>query len=168
MKDFGRPSQVAHEPADLNEALRSTLVVSQNEYKYVADVDTDFAELPRIVCNVSELNQVFLNLIVNAAHAIGDHGRWGTIRVRTAHDETDAIVTISDDGPGIPEDIRERIFDPFFTTKDVGRGTGQGLAIARSIVVDKHAGSLSVDSRPGRGSTFTVRLPVSAQPLAVS
>jgi PAS domain S-box-containing protein len=162
MKDFGRPSQVAHEPADLNDALRSTLVVSQNEYKYVADIDTQFAELPRVVCNVSELNQVFLNLIVNAAHAIGGNGRWGTIQVSTAHDETDAIITISDDGPGIPADIRERIFDPFFTTKDVGRGTGQGLAIARSIVVDKHAGTLSVDSRPGEGSTFTVRLPVLA------
>jgi PAS domain S-box-containing protein len=163
MKDFGRPSQVEHAPADLNEALRSTLIVSSNEYKYVADVETSFDDLPRVVCNINELNQVFLNLIVNAAHAIGDaahDGRRGTIRIRTASALDHVVVTISDDGPGIPDDIRPRVFDPFFTTKDVGRGTGQGLAISRSIVVDKHAGSLSVDSQPGDGAKFTVRLPL--------
>ncbi len=163
MKDFGQPSQVEHAPADLNAALRSTLVVSSSEYKHVADVETAFDELPRVICNVGELNQVFLNLIVNAAHAIGDaahDGRRGTIRVSTECALDHAIVTIADDGPGIPPEIGDRVFEPFFTTKEVGRGTGQGLAIARSIVVDKHHGALSLDSRPGEGATFTVKLPV--------
>jgi signal transduction histidine kinase len=163
MKAFGRHDQLERAPADLNEALRSTLVVAQNEYKYVADVETDFGELEPVVCNISELNQVFLNLIINAAHAIGEHtpaasDERGRIRVRTARENGAAIVEISDTGPGIPNEIRERIFDPFFTTKEVGRGTGQGLAIARAIV-DKHGGSLTHQPAPGRGTRFVVSLP---------
>ncbi|MEA2151445.1 MAG: two-component system, NtrC family, sensor kinase, partial [Solirubrobacteraceae bacterium] len=127
MKTFSRPNQLEHTHADINDALRSTLVVAQSEYKYVADVETEFGEIPPVMCNVNELNQVFLNLIVNAAHAIGETvgpGDRGAIRVTTAHEDDTALITISDSGPGIPDEIRERIFDPFFTTKDVGKGTG--------------------------------------------
>jgi PAS domain S-box-containing protein len=167
MRQFGRPPQAEHAPADLNEALRSTFIVAQNEYKYAAELAVDLAELPAVVCNVGELNQVFLNLLVNAAHAIearGDTDR-GTITVRSRHEDDDVVVTVSDTGAGIPDDIRDRIFDPFFTTKEVGKGTGQGLAISRSIVVDQHGGTLAVDSEPGRGTTFTIRLPLQAAPL---
>jgi PAS domain S-box-containing protein len=161
MKDFGRPSQTTREAADLNQALRSTLIVSQSEYKYVADVETELGELPPLVCNVGELNQVFLNLIVNAAHAIGDNAMpRGRIRVTSACENSAIVIAVADDGVGIPDAIRDRIFDPFFTTKDVGQGTGQGLSIARAIVVDKHGGALTVASEVGRGTTFTVRLPL--------
>jgi signal transduction histidine kinase len=162
MKTFSRPNQVEHTHADINDALRSTLVVAQSEYKYVADVETEFGEIPPVMCNVNELNQVFLNLIVNAAHAIGDTAvagdcERGAIRVTTAREDDAAVITISDSGPGIPDAIRERIFDPFFTTKEVGKGTGQGLAIATSIV-DRHGGSLTLDG--GRATCFAIRLPI--------
>ena len=110
------------------------------------------------------MNQVFINLIVNAAHAIEDEvsasGGRGTIAIQTRHEGEHVLVSIRDTGGGIPADVAERIFDPFFTTKDVGRGTGQGLAIARTMVVERHGGTLSFESDPGRGSTFYVRLPV--------
>jgi signal transduction histidine kinase len=162
MKDFGRPGQVQQEHADLNAALESTLVVAQSEFKYVADLDVELGSLPPVLCNLSELNQVFLNLVVNAAHAIADSGRRGVIGVRSWRDPDAVVIVIADTGVGIEPDLRERIFDPFFTTKAVGRGTGQGLAISRSIVVDKHGGSLTVDSEIGRGTAFTVRLPLAA------
>jgi PAS domain S-box-containing protein len=170
MRTFGRPPQVEHAPADLNEALRSTFIVAQNEYKYAAELEADLDELPAVVCNVGELNQVFLNLIVNAAHAIADAGggdgaERGTISVRTRREADEVVVTVADTGGGIPAEVRDRIFDPFFTTKGVGKGTGQGLAISRSIVVDGHRGSLAVDSAPGRGTTFTVRLPLHPLPV---
>jgi signal transduction histidine kinase len=137
--------------------------VARNELKYVADVETDFGELPLVVCNIGDLNQVFLNLLVNAAHAIGEvvrgRGGKGLIRVRTVVEGKMALVAISDTGSGIAEAIRSRIFDPFFTTKEVGRGTGQGLAIARSVVVDRHKGSLTFESEVGKGTTFYIRLP---------
>lgn len=162
MKEFAHP-QSAQAPADLNKALLTTLTVARHEYKYVADVETHLGALPHVVCNLSDLNQVFLNLIVNAAHAIEDaqagKSEKGTIRIGTASDGDDAVVTISDTGCGIPERVRTRIFDPFFTTKAVGRGSGQGLAIARTIV-DRHAGTLAFDSQVGTGTTFTIRLPI--------
>jgi signal transduction histidine kinase len=164
MKEFAHPEQKQKAPADLNRAIASTLTIARNEYKYVADIETDYGELPPVPCHIGELNQVFLNLIVNAAHAIESaiHGtdRRGLIRVETRREDDLVRVSISDSGTGIPEEIRNRIFDPFFTTKDVGRGTGQGLAIARSVVVDKHAGTLTFDSELGRGTTFHVRLGV--------
>ena len=116
------------------------------------------------------MNQVFLNLLVNAAHAIGDAvagtGRKGLIRVRTSCEGNSVLISISDTGRGIPESIRDKIFDPFFTTKESGKGTGQGLAIARSVVVDKHGGTLTFESEVGKGTTFHIRLPLSeeAQP----
>ncbi len=161
MKEFAHP-QTEQAPADLNRALTTTLTVARNEYKYVAEVETELAQLP-VVCNLSDLNQVFLNLIVNAAHAIedarADPTEQGTIRIRTTRDGDTAVISIADSGGGIPPEIRSRIFDPFFTTKAVGRGSGQGLAIARAIV-DKHAGTLELDTELGAGTTFTVRLPI--------
>jgi PAS domain S-box-containing protein len=164
MKDFAHPESKERAATDLNRALLSTLTVARSELKYVADVETDFGELPLVVCNISDLNQVFLNLLVNAAHAIGEAvkgtGRKGKIRVRTVAEGKTVLVTITDTGCGIPEGIHSKIFDPFFTTKEVGRGTGQGLAIARSVVVERHKGSLTFESEVGKGTTFYVRLPV--------
>lgn len=164
MKEFAHPDQQERSAADLNQALQSTLTIARNEYKYVADVSTDFGVLPPVICYVSALNQVFLNLVVNAAHAIGDvvgrSGSKGQICVRTMLEGSMVRIDIEDTGAGIPEAIRHRIFDPFFTTKEVGKGSGQGLAIAHSIVVVKHHGMLTFESELGRGTTFTIRLPI--------
>lgn len=164
MKEFAHPDQREKRPADLNHALQTTLIIARNEYKYVADVETELGELPPVFCHIGELNQVFLNLLVNASHAISDvvaaSGSRGCIRVRTTHEDDDVRIDIADSGCGIPEEVRDRIFDPFFTTKEVGRGSGQGLAIAHSVVVDKHGGTLTFESEPGRGTTFTIRIPV--------
>jgi signal transduction histidine kinase len=113
-----------------------------------------------VKCNIAELNQVFLNLIVNAADAIGETGRRGLITVATAVDGEDAVIAISDTGGGIPDDVRCKMFDPFFTTKDVGRGSGQGLPLVRGVVQEGHGGTITVDSVLGAGTTFTVRIPV--------
>ena len=163
MKAFAHPGEATRSFADINEALANTLAVARNEYKYVADVETSFAELPRLPCFPAELNQVFLNLLVNAAHAVAESvegtTRRGHIRVRTAIEDGCVVVTVADDGVGIPDAIKERIFDPFFTTKPVGKGTGQGLTISRSIVA-KHQGRVEVRSKVGEGTTFRVHLPL--------
>jgi PAS domain S-box-containing protein len=171
MRDFGHPPTTEKAPVQLNDALRNTLVVAMNEYKYVSDVETDLGNLPRVVCNGGDINQVFLNLIVNAAHAIEQRGpQRGTIRIRTAVDGDEVVISIGDTGCGISEDVAARIFDPFFTTKEVGRGTGQGLSITRALVVDRHGGSITFDSELDRGTTFHVRLPIgrvtAAEPVA--
>jgi signal transduction histidine kinase len=167
MKEFAHPDQTEMAPADLNRALQTTLAIAKNEYKYVAEVTTEFGDLPSVLCHVGDLNQVFLNLIVNAAHAIGDvvskGGGKGAIRITTCREGDLARIDIADTGSGIPETIRSRIFDPFFTTKEVGKGSGQGLAIARSIVVTKHHGSLTFESELGKGTTFTIRLPIAGE-----
>jgi two-component system NtrC family sensor kinase len=111
-----------------------------------------------VSCYLSDMNQVFLNLLVNAAHAVAQTGRRGTIRVATRLQDDQVVVEIGDDGAGIPDAVKERIFDPFFTTKPVGQGTGQGLSLAHAIVVDRHGGSITVDSRVGQGTTFSIRL----------
>ena len=164
MKEFAHPESKEMAAADINQALQSTLTVARNELKYVSDVETDFCDLPPVVCNVGDLNQVFLNLLVNAAHAIAEatkgQGGRGTIQVRTRSEENSVLISIRDTGAGIPEAIRGRIFDPFFTTKEVGRGTGQGLAIARAVVVDRHKGALTFESEVGKGTTFYIRLPL--------
>jgi len=163
MKDFAHPGGSGMQPADVNEALQSTVTVAHSEYKDYADVELDLEELPPVVCNIGELGQVFLNLLVNAAHAIeafhGAAGRRGTIRITSRLEGQIIVVTVADDGCGIPVAVRDRIFDPFFTTKEVGRGTGQGLAITHSIVVDHHGGAIACDSAPGEGTTFTITLP---------
>jgi signal transduction histidine kinase len=154
--------------ADLNRALRNTLTIAHSEYKAVADVETELGELPQVVCHLADVNQVFLNLLVNSAHAIaevvGNSGARGRIRIRTARDGDGVRIEIEDSGSGIPEEIRDRIFDPFFTTKGVGQGSGQGLAIARSIVVEKHGGALTFESTVGKGTTFRILLPVDGAP----
>jgi len=172
MKEFAHPEAKGMAHADVNKALLNTLTVARNELKYVAQVKTDFGELPLVVCSISDVNQVFLNLLVNAAHAIGDvvkgTGQKGTIRIETRVEGPMALITIADTGAGIPENIRGRIFDPFFTTKEVGRGTGQGLAIARSVV-ERHNGSLTFESEVGKGTTFRISLPINgAEPVARS
>ena len=166
MKEFSHPSTKEKVLTDLNHAIETTLTVARNEYKYVADVVTDLDPgLPRVPCLPGEFNQVVLNLIVNAAHAIGDvvkntEGSKGTIKISTRQEGPWAEIRISDTGTGIPEAIRDRIFDPFFTTKDVGKGTGQGLAIARATVVNKHHGQLTFETAIGQGTTFIIRLPL--------
>jgi two-component system, NtrC family, sensor kinase len=163
MKAFAHPGGELKAPADINEALTTTSVVCKNEYKYVADLVTDFGELPMLPCQLGELNQVFLNLIVNAAHAIaervGTTSDRGQITLGTRFENDNVIVKVSDTGAGIPAALRDKVFDPFFTTKPVGVGTGQGLTIARSIVV-KHGGTLTFESVPGQGTTFEIRLPL--------
>jgi PAS domain S-box-containing protein len=161
MKSFAHQDQDAKVPTDINRTLQDTLIVAQNEYKRVATAHTELGELPSIACFPGKLNQVFLNLIVNAAHAIEDAHKPGMGQIRVASRTVDGgvEVRISDDGCGIPQEIAHRIFDPFFTTKAVGRGTGQGLSLARRIVVDMHGGSLSFESVAGAGTTFIVQLP---------
>ena len=161
MKELAHPGPREASAMDLPRALQNALDVTAATYRYVADVETEFAETPPVVCFGSDLNQVFLNLIVNAAHAMEDKqaGR-GRLGVRTRVDGDQVEIAISDTGAGIPEAHRERIFDAFFTTKEVGRGTGQGLAISRTIVVDRHGGTLTFDSQVGIGTTFYVRIPL--------
>jgi len=166
MKDFSHVKGGTTAVVDLNQSIQSTLTVARNEYKYHADVETEFGQLPAVECYPSELNQVFLNLLVNAAHAIQDTGRRGKITITTRPFESHVEVAISDTGTGIPEEIREKIFDLFFTTKEVGRGTGQGLALARQIVVGKHGGELRCASEVGKGTTFTIQIPIRVPAVA--
>jgi PAS domain S-box-containing protein len=163
MKEFAHPDSEEQSPADLNHALETTLLVASNEYKYVAKVHTDFGMLPPVVCNIGELNQVFLNLVVNAAHAIHDAGKdseSGEIRIRTEVVTDEAVIHVRDNGCGIPADNLSKLYDPFFTTKEVGRGTGQGLSIAHSILVEKHGGTIHVTSEVGVGTEFVLRIPI--------
>jgi signal transduction histidine kinase len=164
MKEFSHADKREMSQVDLNRAIKSTLVIARTEYRYVADVETVFAPLPPVTCHGGQINQVVLNLVVNAAHAIGDvlkkTGQRGKITVTTRIDGDHVVIAIEDTGGGIPEAVRARIFDPFFTTKEVGRGTGQGLAIARSAVVKDHGGTLDFESDTGKGTTFYVRLPI--------
>jgi PAS domain S-box-containing protein len=165
MKEFSHPA-VDKAPHDLNRAIASTITVASNEWKYVADVTTDFdAGLPLVPVMPGAFNQVILNILVNAAHAIGAvvaeaPGTRGVIRVSTRKLANCVEIRIQDSGGGIPEGVRDRIFDPFFTTKEVGKGTGQGLAIAHDVIVKKHHGAINVESTVGVGTTFILRLPL--------
>jgi PAS domain S-box-containing protein len=166
MKEFSHPGSGEKELSDLNHAIETTLVVARNEIKYVADVSLQLqSDLPRVPCIAGEINQVLLNLFINAAHAIADAvggapGTRGTILVSTHALDECVEVRITDTGSGIPEDIRSRVFEPFFTTKDVGKGTGQGLAMAHATIVGRHGGQLWFETAPGRGTTFFIRLPL--------
>ncbi len=163
MREFAHPDRREMVATDLNRSIQATIEVARNEYKYVADIETDFGDLPLVTCHVGDLNQVVLNIIVNAAHAIADvvkgTSNRGKIRIATRRDEDQVVLAISDTGTGIPESIRHKIFDPFFTTKELGRGTGQGLAIAGNIMA-KHHGSISFETEPGKGTTFVLRMPI--------
>ncbi|MEW5921889.1 MAG: PAS domain S-box protein [Bacillota bacterium] len=167
MKNFAHPGRKEKTPADLNKAIEGTVTISRNEWKYVADLETDFdPELPPVHCILDEINQVILNIVVNAAQAIREVVEKGTltrgvISVKTRKVGDLVQIVISDNGIGIPPTIIDRIFDPFFTTKDVGKGTGQGLTIAHDIVVNKHRGSIHVESEEGKGTVFTISLPIS-------
>ena len=165
MKDFSHPNSAEKSAVDINHAIESTLMVARNEWKYVADLETNFDKsLCAVPCLPGEFNQVILNLVVNAAHAIADvvagTDRKGMIRVTTSRVADWAEIRISDTGTGIPKEAQSRIFEPFFTTKEVGKGTGQGLAIARSVIVDKHGGTIVFETEKGRGTTFIIRLPL--------
>ncbi|GEM_PF-1154692 len=166
VKQFAHPGAAVMSSADLNEAMLSTVTVSRNEWKYVAELTTDLdKDMPLVICMIGEINQVVLNLIINASHAIADATkadpeRKGLITITTKHAPPWAEIRVSDTGLGIPPSVQGKIFDPFFTTKEVGRGTGQGLTIARSIVVDKHKGQLYFETEVGVGTTFVVRLPL--------
>jgi len=161
MKELAHPGPREATAIDLPRALQNALDVTAATYRYVADVETELSAVPTVVCFGSDLNQVFLNLIVNAAHAMEDKraGR-GRLGIRTSIDGDHVVIAISDTGSGISEANRDRIFDAFFTTKEVGRGTGQGLAISRAIVVERHGGTLTFDSQVGVGTTFYVRIPI--------
>jgi two-component system, NtrC family, sensor kinase len=163
MKMFAHSDRNEHAAADINRALTATLAVARNHLKYVAEVTLDLGQLPDVECNIGELNQVFLNLLVNAGDAVQDKHQGaalGRVCVTTRHDGERVVIEVSDDGCGIPEAARGHIFEPFFTTKEVGRGSGQGLAISRSIVVDKHGGALSFVTTLGQGTTFRIELPL--------
>jgi PAS domain S-box-containing protein len=165
MKEFSHPAR-EKTATDLNRAIQSTITVASNEWKYVAEVDMDLdTNLPQVHCSPAEFNQVVLNIVVNAAHAIsdvvGDGGKGkGKIRVKTRAEGDWVVVEIGDTGSGMPLHVQQRIFEPFFTTKEVGKGTGQGLAIAHNVIVDKHGGTIKVNSAPGAGTTFVIRLPI--------
>lgn len=164
MREFSHPGSKAKAEVDLNQAIESTIVVARNEWKYVAELVTDFdPELPPVHCLRDELNQAILNLIVNAAHAISERNdasnEVGEIRISTRHIDGYAEIRVSDTGVGIPNNIRRRVFDPFFTTKPVGKGTGQGLAVVYSVIVEKHDGTIDFESQPGVGTTFRLQIP---------
>ena len=161
MKVFSHPGSEGKTSVDLNEALRGTATVSRSEWKNLADIIFELdQELPAVECFASELNQVFLNVVVNAAHAIEEKNQGkGTITVKTYTKNDKVCVSIEDTGSGVPEEIRDSIFDPFFTTKEVGKGTGQGLSVAYNIITQRHAGKIDFKSTVGEGTTFVIELP---------
>jgi two-component system, NtrC family, sensor kinase len=167
MKEFSHPGVREKTVTDINHAIENTITVSRNEWKYIAELTTDLAaDLPGIPCLVDEFNQVILNLITNAADALRDskpsrpEGKLGAISINTRLNGAWVEIRVSDNGTGIPDNIRDRVFDPFFTTKEVGRGTGQGLSISYDVIVNKHGGKISFETRAGEGTTFLIQLPL--------
>jgi len=163
LRDFSRVDQPGvFARYSINDGLKATLTVARNAIKYAADVTTEFGDVPDLFCNPGQINQVFLNLLVNAAQAIESQQRQekGRITIRTYQAEQDIVCEIEDDGPGISPENCRKIFEPFFTTKPAGKGTGMGLSISYDIIVNKHKGRISVESGVGRGTLFTIRLPL--------
>ena len=166
MKELSHPGTEHMQAIDLNQMIASTITVATSEWKYVAELDTDFDQsLGLVECYPGKMSQVILNLIVNAAHAVGDLTKAGSfakgkISIRTKNLGGFAEIQIVDTGGGIPEEIRARVFDPFFTTKEIGRGTGQGLALAHAVVVEEHLGTIAFEVEEGSGTTFVIRLPL--------
>jgi PAS domain S-box-containing protein len=163
MRELAHPDRPEMSDIDVNHVIQNALVVARSQYKYVAEVETDFEQLPSVRGHAGELNQVLLNLLVNASHAIsdvvGDSERKGLIRISSRAEGNEVVICVSDTGSGIPADIRNRVFEPFFTTKEVGRGTGQGLAISHNIIVKRHGGKIDFESTVGQGTVFRLRLP---------
>jgi signal transduction histidine kinase len=162
LKNFSRvDSQAAMCSFDLNAGIESTIVVAWNEIKYVSELRKNLGDIPHIKANGSEINQVILNIIVNAAQAIGNPPRdgKGLIEISTRMEGDNVIITIHDNGPGIPKDALNKVFDPFYTTKEPGKGTGLGLSISYDIIVNKHSGAIWVESEQGLGTTFYISLP---------
>jgi two-component system NtrC family sensor kinase len=156
LKEFSHVGREEKMPADINAGVESTLNIVHNELKYKATIEKEYADLPPVSCFMQELNQVFMNLLVNAGQAIEDQG---TIRIATYEEPTAVCIAIADSGQGMSAEVQKRIFEPFFTTKKVGQGTGLGLSMAYQIIVEKHGGQLLVESQPGQGTTFTIKLP---------
>jgi PAS domain S-box-containing protein len=166
LKSFAHPAAPGEQPADLNQALTDTLTVARSELRRVDRIVTDLGELPPVTCSAGDLNQVLLNLLINAADAAAEtqtSDAPGQITVRSRHAGDQVVIEVSDTGPGIPDELRDNIYEPFFTTKPVGRGTGQGLALARNVIVERHGGTLGYTSIPGQGTTFIIKLPVSGR-----
>jgi signal transduction histidine kinase len=165
MTEFAHPDSRTRTDVDINRAIRSTLNMARNEFKAVADIETDLGDIPAVRCHAGDINQVFLNLLLNAAHAVADvferTGHRGRITMRTRAIGDYVEISVADTGDGIDESVRGRIFEPFVTTKEVGRGAGQGLALSRGIVVERLNGSLHFETETGKGTTFFIRLPVS-------
>ncbi len=163
MKAFGQRDGTRPAPADLNEALRTTLVIASHEFKYVADIEVELGDIPAVPCYVGELSQVFLNLVVNGAQAIAERvsgtADRGRITARTWPGDGSAYISISDTGTGIPAAVAEHVYEPFFTTKALGKGTGQGLSVARATIVNRHGGTIDFTTKAGEGTTFTIRIP---------
>ncbi|KPJ88418.1 MAG: hypothetical protein AMS17_05580 [Spirochaetes bacterium DG_61] len=168
LRNFSRIDNESEiEQYDINDALESTLTVAKNEIKYVADVEKQYSEIPLIECVGGEINQVLLNIIVNAAQSIKSQTREdrGHIKVKTYADKEYVYIEVADDGPGMPKEILGKIYDPFFTTKEAGKGTGLGLSISYDIIVHKHMGDLMAESTVGKGTTFTIKIPIKWRPL---
>ena len=169
LKEFAHPDLAEKEHADINKALERAVVMARGELRHVAQVDTDFGQLPPLCCHIGSLSQVFLNLLVNAAHAIEERTqKQGVpmadhrVRIVTRVDADEIVVRISDTGCGIPQAIRERIYEPFFTTKPMGKGSGQGLPLVRNVIIGKHAGRIELETEVNVGTTFTLRLPLTS------
>jgi signal transduction histidine kinase len=157
LRTFSRMDQAELQEADLNEEIERTIALMEPRAKCGIEVERDFGELPRVRCHAGQLNQVFMNLLINACDAMGDKGR---IRVSTrAPDPQRVRLEFQDDGPGIPPEMRDRVFEPFFTTKPVGQGTGLGLSLSHGII-ERHGGRIWVESEPGEGTRFVIELPI--------
>jgi two-component system, NtrC family, sensor kinase len=164
LKSFSRVDETDSKPSSINECIDSTLNILRNEIKYVAEIKLDYGDLPLLPCHPQQLNQVFMNIIGNAAHAI--EGR-GEISIQTRHEDNNIMVRISDTGKGIKPENLAKIFEPFFTTKEVGKGTGLGLSISYDIV-RKHGGEIRVESEEGIGTCFTIQLPLAREEQSVA
>jgi PAS domain S-box-containing protein len=165
MKSFSHTNNQTQQQVDIAEAIDSTITIARGEWKYVAEIETKFdSDLPKLPCYRDEFNQVILNMVINAAHAIeekfsGKTGQLGLITISTHKEQDMVLVRIKDNGSGMPKDVMDRVFDPFFTTKGVGKGSGQGLSLAYSVIKDMHGGNIDVKSKVGEGTVFTISLP---------
>jgi PAS domain S-box-containing protein len=167
MKESAHLDRADKAPADVNRAIERSVVLARSELKYLAKVELDLHPLPELLCHIGSLSQVFINLLVNAAHAIEERGTRPTppgwqrlITVRSAHVEHELVLRFSDTGCGIPDALRERIYEPFFTTKPLGKGSGQGLPLVRNVILGTHKGRIELESAVDVGTTFILRLPL--------